>query len=294
MKRRTTGVAAIIMAIPTSVFLGLLGILLLAAPGPSLGSILSLGAAVGYLSIDGTITESGSAVRQLKSLEKNPFVKAILIRVDSPGGIVTPAHEIYCEIKRVRDAGMPIVVSMGTVAASGGYYIACPGDVIVANPGTLTGSIGVIMEFPVLKELMEKIGLKVEVIKSDVHKDIGSPFREMTAADRRLLEGVIADVHDQFVEVVSTERGIPEPEVRLFADGRIFTGRQALKLGLVDTLGTLEDAKRIAADLAGISGEPRLIRPRRGLRPLIIRLLENAAAKVLGWPRSPRLSYIWH
>ncbi len=265
----------------------------MSSPGPLLPGFGSLGSGVGYIEIEGTISDSRNTVRQLKAHEKNPLVKAILIRVDSPGGVVTPSHEIYDEIRRIRDAGTPVVVSMGTLAASGGYYVSCPADVIVANPGTLTGSIGVIMEFPVVRELMDKVGVEVEVIKSDVHKDIGSPFRFMGESDRELLQGVVADVYDQFVEVVSTERDLPEDEVRAIADGRIFSGRQALDLGLVDTLGTLEDAKRIVADLAGIKGEPRLIRPRPRLKPFFSRFLEEAVGRVLGWPTHPRLSYIW-
>lgn len=288
---RSTLTAVIVGAILAAAFLTILGVLALS--GHELGSTGagSLGRAVGYLEIEGTIYESRSFVRQLKSLERNPSVKAILLRVNSPGGVVTPSHEIYEEVRRVKRSGHPVVASLGTIAASGGYYVACPADVIVANPATLTGSIGVIMEFPVLRGLMDKLGLKVEVVKSDAHKDIGSPFREMTGPDREVLQGVVADVHDQFISVVSTEREIATDEVRALADGRIFTGRQALDLGLVDTLGTLEDAKRIAAELSGIKGEPRLVRPRRPVRHWFLELLGTAAEEALGWPRFPRLSF---
>jgi protease-4 len=263
------------------------------ASGGSASGFGSLGPGIGYLAVEGTITDSRATIRDLKSLEKNPLVKAILIRVDSPGGVVTPAHEIGSEIARVRDTGKPVVVSFGTVAASGGYYIACPADVIVANPGTLTGSIGVIMEFPVVDRLIDRLGIGVEVVKSREHKDIGSPFRRMTPADRELLQGVVLDVYEQFVELVSRERELPLEEVRRLADGRILTGRQALAAGLVDTLGTFEDARRICADLAGIKAEARLIRPRR--RPSLrwTDLIGGVAEKVLGWPQAPRLSYVW-
>ena len=257
----------------------------------NLGS--SLGTGIGYMTIEGTIIDSRPTVRDLKYLAGNSQVKAILIRIDSPGGVVTPSHEIYSEICRIRDDGTPIVVSLGTIAASGGYYVACPADLIVSNPGTLTGSIGVIMEFPVVRELMDKIGIDIEVIKSREHKDIGSPFRTMSARDRDILQDVVVDVYDQFVSVVSAERDLPEQEVRAIADGRIFTGRQALEYGLVDTLGTLEDAKRITAVLAGIKGEPRLIKPRRRLKFRLTDFLTSTAERMLGWPRSPRLSYIW-
>jgi protease-4 len=248
---------------------------------------------IGYLTIEGTIIDSRATVRDLKYLAGHRQVKALLIRVESPGGGVTASHEIYSEIARIRDAGMPVVVSMGTLAASGGYYVSLPADIIVANPGTLTGSIGVIMEFPMVKGLMDKLGIGVEVIKSRAQKDIGSPFRPMTDRDRELLQGVVADVYDQFVDVVVTERGLDEEEVRALADGRILTGRQALEAGLVDTLGTLEDARRICADLAGLPEDARLIKPARPFRFSWLELLEGTAERVLGWPRSPRLAFLW-
>jgi len=260
----------------------------------SLADFLSLKPGIGLVTIEGTIADAREPVRQLKWLEDNDLVRAILVRVDSPGGGVTPSHEIYAELVRIRDEGTPVVVSMGTLAASGGYYISCPADVIVANPGTLTGSIGVIMEFPVLKEMMEKLGLGVEVIKSREHKDIGSPFRDMTERERELLREVVVDVYDQFVGIVSAERGLPEASVREIADGRIFTGSKALEYGLVDTIGTFEDAKRIAADLGDIKGDPRIIKPRRRVRSWLYEFLEGAAVRIIGLPRFPRLAYIWH
>jgi len=253
----------------------------------------SFGYGLGYLELEGTIVDSRQFIRQLRSLERNPMVKGILLRVDSPGGAVTPAHEMYSELKRVRDSGTPVVVSMGTLAASGGYYVSCASDLIVANPGTLTGSIGVIMEFPVFKGLMDKIGLEVSVIKSDSAKDVGSPFRKMNPEDKALLQGVVSDVYEQFLEIVSTERELPLDSLRPIADGRIFTGRQALAYGLVDTLGTFEEARLIAGELSGIKGEPRLIRPRRPLRSWLTDFMESTAEGVFGWPRSARLSYRW-
>ncbi|MGQ9707343.1 MAG: signal peptide peptidase SppA [bacterium] len=251
------------------------------------------GRALGYVTIEGTITDSRELVRQLRTLTKNPQVKGILIRVESPGGGVTPAHEIYSEIKRTKEQGKPVVVSMGAVAASGGYYVSAPANVIVANPGTLTGSIGVIMELPVIRGLLEKIGMKVEVIKSREAKDIGSPFREMTEKDRQLLQGVVDDVYNQFLEVVSTARAIPVDRLKLIADGRILTGKQALEFGLVDTLGTLEDAKRILANLCGIEGEPKLIKPKPKLRQLWRQLFEEIENRLVGGREFPRLSYRW-
>lgn len=251
------------------------------------------GRALGYVTIEGTIGDSREVVRQLKVLAKNPLVKGILIRVESPGGGVTASHEIYREIKRIRDEGRPVVVSMGTVAASGGYYVSAPATVIVANPATLTGSIGVIMELPIVRGLLDKIGMKVEIIKSKEAKDIGSPFRDMTEADRRLLQDVVMDVYQQFLEVVSAERKIPLDSLAQIADGRILTGRQAKLWGLVDTLGTLEDAKRILADLCGIKGEPRIIKPRRRFRVWLERVLDEGITRVAGVPRYPRLLFRW-
>jgi protease-4 len=248
---------------------------------------------IGYLTVEGTIADSRATVRDIKYLAGHRQVKALLVRVESPGGGVTAAHEIYSELARVRDDGLPIVVSMGTLAASGGYYVSLPADIIVANPGTLTGSIGVIMEFPMVGGLMDKLGLGIEVVKSRAHKDIGSPFRPMTDSERELLQDVVLDVYDQFVELVVSERGLDEAVVREIADGRILTGRQALSYGLVDTLGTLEDARRTCAELAGLPPDARLIRPRRPLRYSWFELLSGAAERVLGWPRSPRLAFLW-
>ena len=294
MSRKTVVVLVVVAAAMLVVMLGLFLAFAVAGSGSDVSSMRTWNKGLGYIEIKGTIVDATETVRQLKALEHNPQVKGILIRVDSPGGVVTPSHEIYEEIRRVRDAGTPIIVSMGTLAASGGYYVSAPATRIVANPQTLTGSIGVIMEFPVLKGLMDKIGVKVEVVKSRVHKDIGSPFRDMTDQDRELLQSVVTDAYDQFVTVVSTERKIPEDSVRAFADGRIMTGRQALAFGLVDTLGTFEDAKRIAASLCGIEGEPRLIRAGRPLNFWLRDLLEGTAEGLFGGSGFPRLRYMYY
>jgi protease-4 len=294
MSRKTVIVLVVVAAALFAVMTGLFLAFLVAGSGSDASTLKTWNKGLGYIEIKGTIVDATETVRQLKSLEHNPLVKGILIRVDSPGGVVTPSHEIYEEIRRVRDGGTPIIVSMGTLAASGGYYVSAPASLIVANPQTLTGSIGVIMEFPVLKGVMDKIGVKVEVVKSRVHKDIGSPFRDMTDRDRELLQNVVADAYDQFVSIVSTERNIPEDSVRAFADGRIMTGRQALALGLVDTLGTFEDAKRIAASLCGIDGEPRLIRPNRRLNFRLRDLLEGTAEGLFGGFGFPRLRSIYY
>lgn len=291
MSRRTVvvvAVAAVLLAVVAGLFLALI----IANSGSEVSNLRTWNRGLGYLEIKGAIVDATETVRQLKALERNSQVEGILILVNSPGGVTSPSHEIYEEIRRIRDDGMPIIVSMGALAASGGYYVSAPATRIVANPQTLTGSIGVIMEFPVLKGVMDKIGVKVEVVKSRVHKDIGSPFRDMTDQDRELLQDVVTDAYDQFVAVVSAERRIPEDSVRAFADGRIMTGRQALALGLVDTLGTFEDAKRIAASLCDIEGEPRLIRTRRRFNSWIRDLLEGTTEGLFGGFGFPRLRYI--
>ncbi len=294
MSRKTVIVLVVVAAALLAVMLGLFLAFLIAGTGSDAANLKTWNKGLGYIEIEGTIVDATETVRQLKALEHHSQVKGILIRVDSPGGVVTPSHEIYEEIRRVRDGGIPIIVSMGTLAASGGYYVSAPASKIVANPQTLTGSIGVIMEFPVLKGVMDKIGVEVEVVKSRVHKDIGSPFRDMTDQDRELLQGVVTDAYDQFVSIVSTERDIPEDSVRAFADGRIMTGRQALAFGLVDTLGTFEDAKRIAASLCGIDGEPRLIPPSRRLNSWLRDLLEGTTEGLFGGFGFPRLRYIYY
>ncbi|MGQ9678265.1 MAG: signal peptide peptidase SppA [bacterium] len=254
-------------------------------------SFVSSGRDLGYITIRGTLTDSRETVRELQLLAKNPAIKGMLIRVESPGGGVTAAHEIYREIKRIRHDGKPVVVSMGSIAASGGYYVATPATVIVANPGTLTGSIGVIMELPIVRGLLDKVGMKVEVIKSKEAKDIGSPFRDMTDSDRRILQGVVSDVYQQFLEVVSIERSIPIDSLEKIADGRILTGRQAKVWGLIDTLGTLDDAKQILAELCHIKGEPRLVKARKRFNVWLREVFDERLALVFGTQGYPRIHF---
>jgi len=219
---------------------------------------IPLGNKVALVSIEGPIIDSLDIVDEIKEHAKDHSIKAIILRIDSPGGAVGPSQEIYDEVKKA-SAEKHIVVSMGSIAASGGYYIASPADMIFANPGTLTGSIGVIMEIPNLEGLMTKIGVRTEVIKSGRHKDMASAFRKMEKEDRELLQGVLDNVHEQFIRAVAEGRKLSVDGIRPIADGRIFTGEQAKGLRLVDELGTLEDAIGKAAELAGISGEPEVV-----------------------------------
>ncbi|MFZ3122033.1 MAG: signal peptide peptidase SppA [Thermodesulfovibrionales bacterium] len=217
-----------------------------------------LGEKVAVVRIEGPIMDSKNTTDEIKGYLKDASIKAIVLRVDSPGGAVAPSQEIYEEVKKAT-LKKKVIVSMGSVAASGGYYISAPADRIIANPGTLTGSIGVIMEIPNIEGLMNKIGVKTEVIKSGRHKDIASAFRKMGKEERLILQGVLDDVHEQFIKAVSDGRKIPFDEVKKLADGRIFTGKQAMEARLVDELGTLEDAITIAGRLAGIKGEPEVV-----------------------------------
>lgn len=213
---------------------------------------------VALIRIEGPIFDSKKPVEEIKEYVKDASIKAIILRVDTPGGAVAPSQEIYEEVKKAVEK-KKVVVSMGSIAASGGYYISCPSSRIIANPGTLTGSIGVIMEIPNLEGLMSKIGIKTEVIKSGRHKDTGSIFRKMEKEEKELLQGVMDNVHEQFIKAVSEGRKLKTEEVRKFADGRIFTGEQAVEYGLVDELGTLEDAVRTAAKMVGIKDEPEVV-----------------------------------
>src|SRR5210317_159979 len=217
---------------------------------------LVIGDKIGIVEIYGVIADSKQVIEQLHDFRDNDSIKALVLRIDSPGGGVGPSQEIYDEVLAL-DTLKPIVVSMGSVAASGGYYVAAAAREIVANPGTITGSIGVIMEFANFQELLEKIGLSSVVVKSGAYKDIGSPTREMSIAEKEILQDLIDDVHSQFVSSVAEGRELDEQAVRSIADGRIFSGRKAMQLGLVDRMSNLQVAIDRAADLAGLEADPK-------------------------------------
>ncbi len=238
------------------------------------------GQRVGLVTVRGLLTDAEPVIDDLRQME-SAGVRALVLRVESPGGGVAASQEIHDYLMRIKDSGLPIVVSMGSVAASGGYYISCPADSIIADPGTLTGSIGVIMSFSNLEELLGKIGIDFDVIKSGKYKDTGSWSRAMTDDERALLQGTIDDIQSQFVEAVAQGRGMTIEQVEALADGRIFSGRQALHAGLVDGLGTLEDAIATAGRMAGIVGEPRVQEPVKPRRLTLFDLLTSAATRVL-------------
>jgi protease-4 len=264
-----------IIAIVFAGFFLLLG-LLSRMDGMSFGS----GDKVAILPITGLIADSEGTIEQLKKYARDDSVKAIILRINSPGGGVGPSQEIYSEVRKLKGKKV-VVASMGALAASGGYYVACAADKIFANPGTITGSIGVIMQFVSVKDLIEKIGLKGMVVKSGAFKDIGSPMREMKPEEQKLLQEVIENVHLQFVGAVSEGRKMDRKKVMKIADGRIFSGEQAKALGLVDALGNLEDAVEEAGKMAKIEGEPRVVTPPRK-KFSILELLKEEAKSIIG------------
>jgi len=242
-------------------------------------SLATSGERVAVVELIEPILDSQEIVRQFKKYRENKSVKAILFRVDSPGGGVSASQEIYEEVRKTRQAGKPVVVSMGSVAASGGYYVSCGATTIVANPGTLTGSIGVIFQFLHFSELLNKIGVDASTFKTGKFKDIGSPYRKTTVDEKRFFDQLLADVYDQFVSVVATERKLDRKVVLGYADGRIFTGRQARQYGLVDTLGTYEDALSIAAKLGEIRGKPKVVKERK-LKSFMERLMGQTISEL--------------
>ncbi|MBM3265284.1 MAG: signal peptide peptidase SppA [candidate division Zixibacteria bacterium] len=245
--------------------------------------LFGAGRRIALVEVHGPIDDSREVVEQIARYREDGSVPAIVLRVDSPGGVVAPTQEIFDELRKTREAGKVIVASMGSVAASGGYYISCVADSIVANPGTLTGSIGVIFELPNAEELLRKIGVDWEVVKSGPHKDIGSLTRRMTYEERRLMQSVVDDVYNQFVDVVSRYRPLSRDEVIELADGRVFTGNQAHSLRLVDRIGTYEDAIQVAARMVGITGRPRILRERQ--KTFLERLVEgmDTSARARSW-----------
>jgi len=235
------------------------------------------GGKVALVKIEGLLVTPEHVVEELHDYAEDASIKAIVLRIDSPGGGVVASQEIFNAVKNAKKEGKKVVASMGSVAASGGYYVAAAADRIVANPGTLTGSIGVKMEFASVEKLLEKIGVKGMVVKAGEYKDIGSPFRDMTEKEQKLLQGVIDDVHSQFIEAVAEGRGLPSTDVKAIADGRIFTGRQALALKLVDEMGDLADSIRVAGRLAGIKGKPNVVEKKKNI-PFFDYLKEESAA----------------
>jgi len=235
---------------------------------------------IGVIEIEGAIFQAEPVIEKIIKFRKSKSVKAIILRINSPGGAVAPSQEIYQEVKKTCKE-KTVVVSVESVAASGGYYIACAADKIIANPGTLVGSIGVILQIENIEELLKKIGLSRKVIKSGKYKDIGSMTRKMTAEEEAMLQEFSDDIYGQFIDAVVEGRNIKREEVLKLADGRIFSGAQAIKLGLIDKLGNLQDAISITGEMVGIKGEPRTIYPKKKKPSIFDFIFEEASKSII-------------
>jgi protease-4 len=259
MKSRTLWTGCLVTALVVLFFLGLSGVVL-ALLGK--GFIFGPGERVGVVEIKGVLTDSRTIIKQLDRYCDDRSVKAIVLRINSPGGAVGPAQEILREVEKVRHK-KKIVASLGTVAASGGYYIACGADLIMANRGTATGSIGVIMQFANVAGLTKKLGLDLFNLKAGRYKDAGSPFRPMTPEDKAYLQGLLDNIYQQFLNDVARNRKLPLAKVRTLAEGRVYTGEEAKQLGLVDAFGNLPDAIEKAGRLGGIKGKVKAVYPEK-------------------------------
>lgn len=279
-------------------FLFLGGVSLLISSLISQGSksdIFSSDEGIGVVELKGLIVTSEQVIRQLTEFRNNDDVKSIVLRIETPGGAVGAAQEIFQETARTSKV-KPVVASMGSMGASGGYYAALGADVIIANPGTMTGSIGVIVKFPNLEGLFEKIGYKSEVIKSGPLKDIGASNRSLTEDERKIMQDLIDNVYRQFVRDIAASRSMQLETVTELSDGRVYTGEQAYELGLIDQLGNFTDAITTAAELGGLDPrDPRLIYPRIDRKFSLFNLLSNAEQSIVDnfVPLYPILSFEW-
>ena len=249
---------------------------------------------VGIVELKGLIVSSEQTLKHLTEFRHDPNVKSVVLRIDSPGGSVGASQEIYKEVMRTNEV-KPVIASMGSMGASGGYYAALGAENIIANPGTMTGSIGVIVKFPNLEGFFEKIGYRSEVIKSGPLKDVGASNRPMSEEERKLMQDLIDNVYGQFVRDIAAARGMEEDIIQKLADGRVYTGEQALEVGLIDNLGNFTDAIMIAADMGGLDVEdPRLIYPKVDRKFSLFNLLTNAESLVDNFvPLYPILSFEW-
>jgi len=279
-------------------FLFLGGISLLISSLISHGSqtdIFSSKEGVGVVELKGLIVSSENTLKHLTEFRNNPNIKSIVLRIESPGGAVGASQEIYQEVKRT-SAVKPVIASMGSMGTSGGYYAALGANTIIANPGTVTGSIGVIVKFPNLEGLYEKIGYKREVIKSGPLKDVGASNRPMSDKERKLMQDLIDNLYSQFVKDVAAARSMPEETVKELADGRVYSGEQALEIKLIDSLGNFTDAITMAAEMGGLDAkDPQLIYPESDRRFSLFNLLTNAEQSLVDnfVPSAPIISFEW-
>ncbi len=277
------------------IFLVFLLVAVLLGRSGSGSALVSVGEKIGVIEVYGPIMSSDDLIEDIIDFRDNDSVKAVILRIDSPGGAVGPSQEIYSEVLKLQKK-KPVIVSMGSVTASGGYYIAAPAKRLFANPGTITGSIGVIMSFPNYEGLMEKVGVSSVVVKSGRFKDIGSATRPFSKDERKLMQSLIDDVHSQFVEAVSLGREMPAEKVMKIADGRIFSGRQALAVGLVDELGGFRAAVGYTAELVGLGDDPDLLYPEVEQPGLVERILNSTLGSIAfearqRWKVGPQ--YLW-
>ena len=299
MARRRDIIVAVIIACSFIVVFGFVAMIFIGVASSD-GDISfgSLGGSVGVIPMFGIMEESSGrpVIEYLDRWRNNSSIKAIVVHVNSPGGGTAISQEIHDAILRARE-NKPVVVSMAEVAASGGYYIACAADRIVANPGTVTGSIGVIMSFHTYEEVLDKIGIGTEIIKSGKFKDVGNYSRQMTTQEGLMLRAVVMDGYEQFVAAIAEGRDMELEDVYVLADGSIFTGLQAQNLGLVDTLGGLNTAVNLAATLAGIDEEPDIVRPKQPRRSYLVDMLTgflgDLGSRINGGSFGPRLMYLY-
>ena len=256
-------------------------------------SSFSSGDKVAVLRVEDIILDSQIYLESLDAIAKDDSVKALVVRIDSPGGAVGPSQEIFSELKKLGKE-LPIVASIGGVGASGGYYIACAAQKIYANPGAITGSIGVIAQFASYEKLLDWAMIDVEIIKSGKYKDVGSSFRKMNEADKQYIQQLIDNVYEQFKSVVADARDLDTKQIDKVADGKIYTGEQALNLKLIDELGTINDAIRMAGDLGGIEGKPEVIYfPKKKFRLMDILNSKVATSFLTGVPTKSRFGLFY-
>ena len=283
---------ALLIILAIAVVLGSTMVIVITSMSPSSATFFS--EKIGVIPVEGVISSSQTVTSDLVKFRKDTDIKAIVLKINSPGGAIAPSQEIYREIEKTL-AVKKVVVSMGTVAASGGYYIAAAASKIVANPGTITGSIGVIMEFVRLEDLLNKIGVDLEIMKSGEFKDIGSPDRKLTQREREILDAMIMDIQGQFEEAIVRGRRMPLERVQQIADGRIFSGARAQELGLVDVLGNFQDAVEVTKEIAGIKGDVTLVYAKKSRLEVLDLLLETGARFIAGALRNldGRIEYRW-
>jgi len=298
MAKKRDVVVGVLIAVVVLGTLALFGLVFIGVMSEGGGGFARLGGNVGVIEVFGVIDEGMGRpiIEQLDKWKENDGIKAIVVHINSPGGGTAISQEILDAVKRARDL-KPVVASMASVAASGGYYIACGADRIMANPGTLTGSIGVIMQYHTAGDLLDKIGVGTETVKSGELKDVGTYHREMTKKEELMLRAVVMDSYEQFIGAVADGRGMDREEIYPLADGSIYTGLQAQNLGLVDTLGGLVEAVQLAADLAEMEGDPSVVRPYRRREVTILDLLtglfRDVKAGVTRELAGPELLYLY-